>query len=145
MQSTSTILCLGCAQDISCRKDDRRALGSGSETTQEIIVAWRSMLSNLEWETEEEELCAESLSLMNVDSEKMCRKCFSGFERYCKLTTTLKSNLTKRVLSQQSHLVEEEVPMRKRPRVVPATVTLSSNPPNYERQGESSSPPVSVS
>ena len=144
MQSTSTILCLGCAQDISSRQDDRRALGS--ETAQEVIVAWRSMLTNLEWETEEEELCAESLSLMNVDNEKMCRKCFSGFERYCKLTTTLKSNLTRTVQSQHSHL-EAQVPIRKRPRVVPALSTLSmaSNPPVCEKEGESSSPSVSVS
>ena len=53
MQSTSTILGFGCAQDISSRQDDRRVLGS--ETAHEVIVAWRSMLTNLEWETEGEE------------------------------------------------------------------------------------------
>ena len=69
MQSTSTILCLSCAQDISSSQDDRKVLGS--ETAHEVIVEWRSMLSNLEWETEGEELCAESLFLINVDNEKM--------------------------------------------------------------------------
>ena len=78
MESTSTILCLGCAQDISSHQDDRRVLGS--ETAQEVIVAWRSMLTNLEWETKGEELCAESLSLMNVDNEKMCRSVSLGLK-----------------------------------------------------------------
>ena len=78
MQSTSTILCLGCAQDISSRQDDRRVLGN--ETAQEAIVEWRSMLTNLEWETEGKELCAESLFLMNVDNEKMCRSVSLGLK-----------------------------------------------------------------
>ena len=81
MQSSSTVLCLSCAQDItnviSSRQDDRRAL-LRSETTQEVIVAWRSVLTNLEWETEGEELCAESLSLMIADNEKMCRSVSLG-------------------------------------------------------------------
>ena len=58
MQSTSTILCLGCAQDNSSPKYDRRALGS--ETAQEVIDAWRSMLTT-QWETEEV-VCRESVS-----------------------------------------------------------------------------------
>ena len=78
MQSTFTLLCLGCAQDIGSRQDDRKVLGS--ETAQAVIVAWQSTLTNLEWETEGEELCAESLFLMNVDNEKMCSTISMGWK-----------------------------------------------------------------
>ena len=87
---------------LASSKDGRRALGS--EAAQEVIVAWRSMLTNLEWETAGGELCAESLSLMNVDNKKQP---------------------TKTVQSQQSHL-EAQVPIRKRLRIIPATATLSN-------------------
>ncbi len=76
--NTAAILCLGCAQDLAARKDDRRALQN--KGARGVLYSWRSMLANLDWDSEDKELCAENMARMNVDNEKMCRKCFSGFE-----------------------------------------------------------------
>ncbi len=138
--NAAAILCLGCAQDIAARKDDRRALQN--ESAKAVVDSWRSILANLDWDSEEKELCAESMAMMNVDNHKMCRNCFSGFERYYKLVSILKDNLAKSVESQ---LCREAQPKVKRPRIATIAASNFSQPPHDDKDGESSSPSVSVS
>ena len=74
---------LGCGDDLSHRVSDRRALyGAGAET---VINVWRSMLEKLDLECE-----------LSTDM-KMCRRFFSGFQRYSKLQCTLQDNLKKAI------------------------------------------------
>ena len=138
----AAILCLGCAQDLAARKDDRRALQNKS--ARKVLYSWRSMLANLDWDSEDKELCAENMARMNVDNEKMCRKCFSGFERHFKLVSILKNNLAKSVESQLCQEAQEPEPIIKRRKIA----TDSAIQPLQDDKDEdeaSSSPSVSVS
>lgn len=134
----SSLLCLGCGEDIKDRRDDRRAL-QGSVEAERVVKAWRSMLEMLQCDAEER-LCADSLISEDVSKEKMCRMCFSSFGRYFKLNSTLQEKLIKAVRSQVQNQAQESV-SRKRPRL-DKNVSYSHQAASL---GESSqSPSVSV-
>ena len=83
------------------------------------------------------------MARMNVDNEKMCRKCFSGFERHFKLVSILKNNLAKSVESQLCQEAQEPEPIIKRRKIA----TDSAIQPLQDDKDEdeaSSSPSVSV-
>ena len=133
----SSLLCLGCGEDVMDRSDNRRALQGADE----VVRGWRAMLEVLQCEVEEERLCAESMIYEDVSKEKMCRSCFSGFSRYLKLQSSLQENLLQAVRSQaqsQAHV------SRKRPRLA-KSASYSCQPSLADSVGESSqSPTVSV-
>ena len=139
--SVMSILCLGCGEDIRSCKDDRRALGSAAG--KRVVESWRAVLGNMDLELEDEKEYSQSLLVFDVKEEKMCMKCFSGFERYSTLLCTLQGNLTRSVKCQVHQEAQE--PARKRTRVGEHLIYsgLPSHPENY---GESSrsSPSVSV-
>ena len=76
-RETVLVLCLGCGEDITHRKDDRRAL-QGTAEAWTVVNAWRELLELSEIEDEEERLLADALTAEDVSQEKMCRKCFSA-------------------------------------------------------------------
>ena len=127
------MLCLGCGEDISNRSSDRRSL-TGRAEAKRVYEAWMSLVEAMQCEfTDEEEAeCVERwLSGSSID-EKMCRKCFSSFERYDKLTCELKEKLGRSVSNQAQGQAQEQTVVTKRPRI------SASN-------SEKDSPTVSVS
>lgn len=140
MASNALVLCLGCGEDITNRKDDRRVL-QGSAEAQTVVHAWQGLLELIEFDEEEDRLIAEALIAEDVSQEKMCRKCFSGFGRYMRLQSTLKASILKAVHSQVTVREAQEC-LRKRPRLDTTQSAMSHQ--QSQRLGETSSPSVLV-
>lgn len=143
MASNALVLCLGCGEDITNRKDDRRVL-QGSAEAQTVVHAWQGLLELIEFDEEEDRLIAEALIAEDVSQEKMCRKCFSGFGRYMRLQSTLKASILKAVHSQVIREAQECLTqcLRKRPRLDTTQSAMSHQ--QSQRLGETSSPSVLV-
>ena len=84
------MFCRGCGQDVSQSNKDRRTL-SGA-TSIPVVNLLRNFL-----ETAEDEL---EIGRRQIDVEqflhpeaKMCRKCYSAYERFLTLQNTIKTNL----------------------------------------------------
>ena len=72
---------------------------------------------------------------------KMCRKCFSSYERFSKLHKTLHENVARAIESQLSQEAQQE--RRKKPRLEKRDAPYAANLPS--QSGESGdSPSVSV-
>ena len=95
------LLCLGCGEDLGHRAADRRALqGPPSEG---VVDAWKAMFENATMQVEiddDNRLCADTLLAGGEVPGKMCRKCYSGYERFSKLYKTLHDNVTRAIESQ---------------------------------------------
>ena len=89
---------------------------------------------------DDDRLCADTLLLGGEVPGKMCRKCFSGYERFSKLHKTLHENISRAIESQLSQEPQQEG--RKRPRVEKRDTSYAANLPS--QSGESrDSPSVS--
>lgn len=107
----SALLCLGCGEDLAQRAADRRALqGPPAEG---VVDAWKAVFENVQ--DDDDRLCADTLLAGREVPGKMCRKCFSGYERFSKLHKTLHDNVARAIESQLSQEAQQE--RRKRPRV----------------------------
>lgn len=130
------LLCLGCGEDLAHRAADRRALqGLHAEG---VVAAWKTVFKTVRVDVEDSDmLCADTL----LAGGKMCRSCFSGYERFSKLHKTLHDNITRAFESQLSQEAQQE--QRKRPRVEKRDTSYAANLPS--QSGESrESPSVSV-
>ena len=82
----AALLCLGCGEDLALRAADRRALQGPS--AREVVDAWKAVFENVQVDVDEDErLCADTLLSGGEVPGKMCRKCFSGYERFPSSTT----------------------------------------------------------
>lgn len=84
--------CLGCGSDIAGKPADRRALNvSGSA---HVATVWKTFIKNVGQQDVED---IDNI-LSGGDSHrvpKMCRTCYSAYERYSKLYDTIQENLKK--------------------------------------------------
>ena len=136
----TALLCLGCGEDLALRAADRRALqGPPAEG---VVDAWKAVFENVQVDVDDDyKLCADTLLAGEGAPGKMCRKCFSGYERLSKLHKTLHDNVARAIESQLSQ--EAQVERRKRPRLEKKVASYAANVPS--QCGESSdSPSVSV-
>ena len=134
------LLCLGCGEDLGHRAADRRALqGPPAEG---VVDAWKAVFENVQVEIDDDDrLCVDTLLAGGEVPGKMCRKCFSGYERFSELHKTLHDNVTKAIESQMSQEAQQE--QRKRPRVEKRDTSYAAN--LSSQCGESrDSPSVSV-
>ena len=134
------LFCLGCGENVKSHADNRRAL-QGSVEGERVVEAWRANLDTLQCEVEEEQLCVDSLLSKDVSKDKMCRRCFSAFDRYSKLRSSLLENLAKAVKSQVNLQAQE--PAKKRPRLDKFLQYTSQS--SISTVDSSGSPSVSVS
>ena len=100
----SAFLCLGCGEDLANRAADRRALQG--PPAEEVVDAWKDVFENVQVEVDKDErLCADTLL---VGPGKMCRKCFSGYERFSKLHKMLHENVARVTESQLSQEPQQQ-------------------------------------
>jgi len=120
------LLCLGCGEDLGHRAADRRALqGPPAEG---VVDAWKAMFENATMQVEiddDDRLCADTLLAGGEVPGKMCRKCYSGYERFSKLHKTLHDNVTRAIESQMSQEAQQE--QIKRPRVEKRDTSYTAN------------------
>ena len=133
-------VCLGCGDELKVK--DRRVLGSDS--SKHVLQVWRSFFEEkLEELGIREDVDTDSLVKGSGDEKKagkVCRKCFSAFERYEKLRRSIEKSIED-VL--EAMVPDLEVPSPKRQREGPPTSRpffASSSQP-----GSSQSPNVMVS
>ncbi len=69
-------LCAGCGDNLTGRQSDRRSLETPAAA--KVVKAWRDILYKLGREGKERELSQRS-------GNKMCRGCYSSYERFTKL------------------------------------------------------------
>ena len=74
-------LCVGCGSDLTDRTSDRRSL----QSNEAVLSTWKAIII---------EVCGDrdydcSAGIRNA---KMCRKCFSAFQRYQSLRDSIKEN-----------------------------------------------------
>lgn len=136
----TALLCLGCGEDLAQHAADRRALqGPPAEG---VVEAWKAVFENVQFDVDNDDrLCADTLLAGGEVPGKMCRKCFSGYERFSKLHKTLHDNVARAIESQLSQEAQQE--RRKRPRLEKSGASHAANLPS--QSGESrDSPSVSV-
>lgn len=133
-------LCLGCGEDLTNRASDRRALQG--PPAEEVVDAWKAVFENVQVDVDEEErLCVDTLLAGVEVPGKMCRKCFSGYERFAKLHKTLHDNVARAIESQLSQ--EPQLERRKRPRVEKRGTAYTASLPSQSEES-TVSPSVSV-
>ena len=134
------LLCLGCGEDLAERAADRRALqGSPAEG---VVDAWKAVFENVQVDVDNDNrLCADALLTGEEVLGKMCRKCFSGYERFSKLSKTLHDNVARAIESQLSQEAQQE--QRKRPRLEKGGASYAASLPS-QSGGSRDSPSVSV-
>ena len=136
-----SIFFLDCREEVSNRASDRRNLSS--EPSKQVLRTWESFVARkLEKEAKEAERFIQSM----IDNHRMCRKCYSAYDRLNKLQNCIKDSLdealdvllpTPRRKRQNSpHSVDTEVPKSKR---LPQPPLVSAN------SASGKSPVVSVS
>lgn len=147
-KQSSSIYCFGCG--ITSRPADRRALDApGSE---HVVEVWKAFAED------EEDISDE---LLNESAAKMCRKCFSAYERYSKLHDTIEQNfkiaaevLRRTPSSSRAQPLPLPLPLPKRPRLGITQSQMSSRelpsagekePSHAGSDGTAQSPEVAVS
>ena len=114
-----SIFCLGCGEEVSNRASDRRNLSS--EPSKQVLRIWESFVAR---KLEKEAMEAERFIKSIIDNHRMCRKCYSAYDRLNKLQNGIEDSLdealdvllpTPRRKRQNSpHSVNTEVPKSKR-------------------------------
>ena len=122
------MLCFGCGSDISSNPADRRRLVG------KVSDMWKALTLEQNADRSEDEI----EKMLNGDgspekSGRMCRKCFSCYERLIKLTHTLKANQNKFLQSLGDDL---RPPAKRRPSTttkfpscIPSTTSDNRSPP----------------
>ena len=129
LRRAMALLCLGCGENLTDSSDNRRSLqGSGAER---IVQTWRKMLEVLPTDVAEERLCIDTLLSEGVSEEKMCRRCFAGFDRYFKLHSTLQEKLLKAIQSRVQTQAQDPVARKKRRLQSSRDNESSSSPSDY--------------
>lgn len=75
-------LCASCGKDLTDRQSDRRSLETAAAAS--VLEAWRDFLKSMGREDADSEL---------LKSGKMCRSCYSSYERYQKLRGEIHTKL----------------------------------------------------
>lgn len=139
------MLCFGCGCDLSGRSADRRRLVS--PTSSKVVIQWKQLaLQDNDYDENELDNLITGSGKPD-ESGKMCRKCFTAYERLADLTTTLKGNQSK-FLEDTMKLKDNAAlpPPAKRPCY--SAVANITNVPTSSRLAQASatsSPPVVVS
>ena len=85
-ESTESVYCLGCGNDLKEIPTERRNLGSDSLATPEprerVLSSWTSLLNQ---ELQCQGTTIESYIKDPANPGRMCRKCFYDYEKYAKL------------------------------------------------------------
>ena len=123
--AVSTFLCLGCGADIKNSKGNRLL---STKLTQHVIPVWKRLIEEeINRRGTETETATESLNVETLTSVgRMCRQCFSKYERATKLLDGLKSDIVSSVNSILDCLLEcepQQPPTPKRPRLASPTRT----------------------
>ena len=153
MATASTIYCVGCGSDITNRPADRRDLDNPRYQQVVQVFAFLEGRGHLV-----EDVDNNVSGGGRQTSYKMCRKCFSSYERYSKLHNTIQENLrrTTKVL-QIFPLSLIAQPLAKRPRLggTPSQLTYrgqqsssgvaEDEPTQAGSDGTTESPQVAVS
>ena len=88
----AAIMCLGCGRDITKEKGNRllRTTTSGHVVT--VVPLWSSLMDE-EWRSRGIPSLGVAHSLVDRDG-RMCRQCFTIFEKVSKLWVTLKNSIS---------------------------------------------------
>ena len=135
-REVTNVHCVGCGSDIASRPADRRNLQSSASG--HVITAWKTLLEYIV-DQEGSEIDVDNIVSGGEDpvrGGRMCRKCFSAYERYQTLQRSLMSNLKKAL----DVLPSASTSVAKRLRVASQSATSAPLPP---LQPGSSSMPVS--
>ena len=82
------LYCVGCSKDITNVPADRRSLQSAA--SDHVVQTWKALLERVLRQREVDiHIDVDSL----VSNGRMCRKCFSAYDRYKTLQASLLSNL----------------------------------------------------
>ena len=114
MARQAPIYCFGCGRNITDRPADRRALDN--PRSQQVVQLWKAFLEGRDQPVEDADKASSGGD--SQSSCKMCRKCFSAYERYNKLYATIQENLRRAAeVLQVSPLSPIAQPLAKRPRL----------------------------
>ena len=84
------VYCVGCGSDLTSRSTDRRSLQSSA--SEHVATVWKALLEHMvDQEGSDTDIDVDEI----VSGGRMCRKCFTAYERYHTLEKSLLSNLKK--------------------------------------------------
>ena len=84
------VYCVGCGSDLTSRSTDRRSLQSSA--SEHVATVWKALLEHMvDQEGSDTDIDVDEI----VSGGRMCRKCFTAYERYQTLEKSLLSNLKK--------------------------------------------------
>ena len=87
--------CVGCGSNVTYKSSDRRSLQSANS---QVITLWKALLDHvLNQEELQVDLDVDELHSNVLQSGKMCRKCFSAFDRFTTLHNSLIDNMKKAI------------------------------------------------
>lgn len=90
MAAPSSVYCVGCS--IICKSSDRRSL-TGAEPS--VLSTWRELLMHELQNDPDTELDADQTISKLLQNPRLCRKCFSAFDRFSSLHKSITDNLKK--------------------------------------------------
>ena len=138
MASETALFCLGCGAETD-RASDRRNLGSSPSKS--VLNVWMTVVTR-KLEVDETDEFIQSL----VTNHRMCRKCYSSYEKLLRLQKGIEDNINEALdmLLPTARLdtpADDQAPPLKRP-PLPRPPIVIANPMNPESR---KSPVVSVS
>ena len=141
MDEPGRIYCIGCGSDLTSKPTDRRSLQSSASN--HVATIWKGLHKQIvdrqEFVTDTD---SDTIISGGGDPEqggKMCRKCFTAYERYKALQESLLSKLKRALDVHPSRL------STKRPRLDEAERSTPLPPLQLGSSSSSASPDVTVS
>jgi len=116
IMATCTNSCLGCGNDIKDAKGNRLL---NTKSSEHVLPVWKRVI---EEEINRRGMVAEILKTETLTSTgRMCRQCFSKYERISKLIDGLKSDIVSSVNTLLDCFEPQQPPTPKRPRLASPT------------------------
>ncbi len=90
-----SVFCLGCGDDLTGRSTDRRDLRNGDEL---VLKYWTDLFIERVAKSVVIDHSSESMILKKVlKNNRICRRCYSSFQRLCKLQDSISKNFDEAV------------------------------------------------
>ncbi len=118
LPTKATVFCLGCGSDVTDRTADRRSLQSA--VSARVVPILRAFLHEL-LDEEESEVDAEALISGGDQGGRMCRRCFSAFDRHRTLRKSIMDNLREAL-----DVISPATTIPKRPRLQACATTTET-------------------
>ena len=122
------VYCVGCGSDLTSRSTDRRSLKSSA--SEHVATVWKALLEHMvDQEGSDTDIDVDEI----VSGGRMCRKCFTAYERYQTLEKSLLSNLKKALGLLPSTLSSSTKRLRvesRRPAISEQASSSTSAPPD---------------